>query len=82
MLKFRTYLYSILSIFLLIGLSSASSLENRVTSYFNGLASSLGTSVSSLLGENSRVKYLDLNLGVQEHFKPVSYTHLRAHETV
>ena len=70
MLKFRTYLYSILSIFLLIGISSASSLENRVTSYFNGLASSLGTSVSSLLGENSRVKYLDLNLGVQEHFKP------------
>ena len=70
MLKFRAYIYSILSIFLLIGISSASSLENRVTSYFNGLANSLGTSVSSLLGENSRVKYLDLNLGVQEHFKP------------
>ena len=70
MLKFRAYIYSILSIFLLIGISSASSLENRVTSYFNGLANSLGTSVSSLLGENSRVKYLDLNLGVQEHLKP------------
>jgi adhesin/invasin len=55
---------------LFIGISSASNLENRVTSYFNGLANSLGTSVSSLLGENSRVKYLDLNLGVQEHFKP------------
>ncbi len=70
MLKFRAYIYSILSIFLLVGISSASSLENRVTSYFNGLADSLGTSVSSLLGEYSRVKYLDLNLGVQEHFKP------------
>ena len=70
MLKFRTYIYSILSIFLLIGISSASSLENRVTSYFNGLANSLGSNVSSLVGENSRVKYLDLNLGVQEHFKP------------
>ena len=70
MLKLRTYIYSILSIFLLIGISSASSLENRVTSYFNSLANSLGTSVSSLLGENSRVKYLDLNLGVQEHLKP------------
>ena len=70
MLKFRAYIYSILSIFLLISISNASGLENRVTSYFNGLANSLGTSVSSLLGENSRVKYLDLNLGVQEHFKP------------
>jgi hypothetical protein len=70
MFKFRAYIYSTLSIFLLIGISSASSLENRVTSYFNGLANSLGTSVSSLIGENSRVKYLDLNLGVQENFKP------------
>ena len=69
-MKFRAYIYSILSIFLLIGISNASNLENRVTSYFNGLANSLGTSVSSLLGENSRVKYLDLNLGVQEHLKP------------
>ena len=69
-MKFRAYIYTILSIFLLIGISSASSLENRVTSYFNGLANSLGSNVSSLVGENSRVKYLDLNLGVQEHFKP------------
>lgn len=65
-----TYIYSILGIFLLIGISNASNFENRVTSYFNGLANSLGTSVSSLLSENSRVKYLDLNIGVQEHLKP------------
>ena len=70
MRNFRTYICSIFGIFLLIGISNDSNLENRVTSYFNGLANSLGTSVSSLLGENSRVKYLDLNLGVQEHFKP------------
>ena len=70
MLRFKAYIYSIVSIFLLIGISNASSLENRVTSYFNSLANSLGTSVSSLLSENSRVKYLDLNLGVQEHLKP------------
>ena len=70
MRNLRTYICSIFGIFLLIGISNASNLENRVTSYFNGLANSLGTSVSSLLKENSRVKYLDLNLGVQEHFKP------------
>ena len=70
MRNFKTYICSIFGIFLLIGISNASNLENRVTSYFNGLVNSLGTSVSSLLGENSRVKYLDLNLGVQEHFKP------------
>ncbi len=70
MRKLRAYIYSIIGIFLLIGISNASNLENRVTSYFNGLANSLGTSVSSLLGENSRVKYFDLSLGVQEHFKP------------
>ena len=70
MLKFRAYIYSILSIFLLIGISDASSLENRVTSHFNSLVNSLGTSVSSLLSENSRVKYLDLNLGVQDDLKP------------
>ena len=55
---------------MLIGISNASNLENRVTSYFNGLANSFGNSISSLLSENSRVKYLDLNLGVQEHLKP------------
>ena len=70
MRSFKAYIYSIFGIFLLIGISNASNLENRVTSYFNGLANSLGTSVSSLLSENSRVKYLDLNLGVQEHLKP------------
>ncbi len=70
MRNLRTYICSIFGIFLLIGISNASNLENRVTSYFNGLANSLGASVSSLLKENSRVKYLDLNLGVQEHFKP------------
>ena len=70
MRNFKTHICSIFVIFLFIGISSASNLENRVTSYFNGLANSLGTSVSSLLEENSRVKYLDLNLGVQEHFKP------------
>jgi len=67
---FKFYIYSIFGIFLLIGISNASNLENRVTSYFNGLANSLSTSVSSLLSENSRVRYLDLNLGVQEHLKP------------
>ena len=66
----KTYIYLILSIFLLMGISNASNLENRVTSYFNNLANSLGTSVSSLLSENNRVKYLDLNLGVQEQLKP------------
>ena len=70
MRNFKAYIYSIFGIFLLIGISNASNLENRVTSYFNGLANSLGTSVSSLLSENSRVKYLDLNVGVQEHLKP------------
>ena len=70
MRSFKFYIYSIFGIFLLIGISNASNLENRVTSYFNGLANSLSTSVSSLLSENSRVRYLDLNLGVQEHLKP------------
>ena len=70
MRNFRAYIYSIIGIFLLIGISNASNLENRVTSYFNGLANSFGNSISSLLSENSRVKYLDLNLGVQEHLKP------------
>jgi hypothetical protein len=55
-MNLMAYIYSIFSIFLLIGISNASSLENRVTSYFNGLSDSLGTSVSSLLGENGRVK--------------------------
>ena len=66
----KAYIFLILSIFLLMGISNASNLENRVTSYFNNLANSLGTSVSSLLSENNRVKYLDLNLGVQEQLKP------------
>ena len=70
MRTFKAYILSIFGIFLLIGISNASNLENRVTSYFNGLANSLGTSVSSLLSENTRVKYLDLNIGVQEHLKP------------
>ena len=70
MRNFKTYICSIFGIFLLIGISNASNLENRVTSYFNGLANSFGNSISSLLSENSRVKYLDLNLGVQEHLKP------------
>ena len=66
----RTYIYSVIGIFLLIGISNASNFENRVTSYFSGLANSFGNSISSLLSENSRVKYLDLNLGVQENLKP------------
>ena len=70
MRNLRAYIYSVIAIFLLIGISNASNLENRVTSYFNGLANSFGDSISSLLSENSRVKYLDLNLGVQEHLKP------------
>ena len=70
MRNFKAYIYTIFGIFLLIGISNASNLENRVTSYFNGIANSLGTSVTSLLSENSRVKYLDLNVGVQEHLKP------------
>jgi len=70
MRNLRAYIYTVTAIFLLIGISNASNLENRVTSYFNGLANSFGNSISSLLSENSRVKYLDLNLGVQEHLKP------------
>ena len=70
MKNLKTFIYSILGIFLLISISNASNLENRITSYLNGLANNLGTSVSSLLSENSRVKYLDFNLGVQEHLKP------------
>ena len=66
----RASIYSIIGIFLLVGISNAADFENRITSYFNGLANSLSTSVSSLFSENSRVKYLDLNLGVQEHLKP------------
>ena len=76
-MNFKAFIYSIFSIFLLIGISNASSLENRVTSYFNSLANSLGTSVSSLLSENSRVKYLNLNIGVQDDLKPtVSLTNV------
>ena len=70
MKNLKAFYYSIISILLLISISNASNLENRITSYLNGLANNLGTSVSSLLSENSRVKYLDLNLGVQEHLKP------------
>ena len=70
MRNLRTYIYSVIGIFLLIGISNASNFENRVTSYFSGLANSFGNSISSLLSENSRVKYLDLNLGVQENLKP------------
>ena len=66
----RALIYSFIGIFLLVGISNAANLESRITSYFNGLVNSLGTSVSSLFSENSRVKYLDLNLGVQEHLKP------------
>ena len=42
MKNLRAYIYSIIGIFLLIGISNASNLENRVTSYFNGLANSFG----------------------------------------
>ena len=66
----RATIYSFIGIFLLVGISNAANLESRITTYFNGLVNSLGTSVSSLFSENSRVKYLDLNLGVQEHLKP------------
>ena len=66
----RACICLIIGIFLLSGISNASNLENRITSYFNSLANSLGTNVSSLFSENGRVKYLDLNLGVQEHLKP------------
>ena len=77
MRNLRAYIYSVIGIFLLIGISNASNLENRITSYFNGLANSVGNNISSLLSENSRVKYLDLNLGVQENLKPtISLTNL------
>ena len=77
MKNLRACIYSIIGIFLLIGISNASNLENRITSYFNGLANSVGNNISSLLSENSRVKYLDLNLGVQENLKPtISLTNL------
>ncbi len=64
-MNLRAYIYSIFSIFLLIGISNASSLENRVTSYFNGLADSLGTSVSSLLGENGINIYERVSLKIK-----------------
>ena len=41
MRNLRAYIYSIIVIFLLIGISNASNLENRVTSYFNGLMAEL-----------------------------------------
>ena len=68
--KIKTYVCSTIFIFFLISISNASNLENRVTSYFNGLANSIGNSVASLFSENNRVKYLDFNLGIKEHLKP------------
>ncbi len=59
-----------ISFFLLFSISNASVLDNRLISYFNNVANSISESVSSIFKDNERVKYLDLNLGVQEHFKP------------
>ena len=55
---------------LLFSISNASNLDNRLISYVNNIANSISGSVSSVFKDNDRVKYLDLNLGVQEHFKP------------
>ncbi len=66
----KIYAFSIITIFLLIGMSGAEDVENRITSYINNLAGSVGDSISNIINENDRVKYLDLSLGVQENLKP------------
>ena len=55
---------------LLFSISNASNLDNRLISYVNNIANSISGSVSSIFKDNERVKYLDLSLVVQEHFKP------------
>ena len=59
-----------ISFLLLLSISNASNLDDRLISYVNNIANSISGSVSSIFKDNDRVKYLDLSLGVQEHFKP------------
>ena len=66
----KSLLYTLISFLLLIGISYASNLENKVTSYFNNIANNFGDGVANILSQNSRVKHLELNIGVQEHLKP------------
>tara|TARA_B100000886_G_C20407546_1_gene485521 strand:- start:1005 stop:1886 length:882 start_codon:yes stop_codon:yes gene_type:complete len=66
----KSSLYTLISVLLLIGISYASSLENKVTSYFNNIANNFGDGVANILSQNSRVKHLELDIGVQEHLKP------------
>lgn len=76
---FKIITTTLLSLIIFIGFSNASNLENRVTSYFSSLANGIGNSMSNLLSDNSRVKYLDLNLGVQENLKPtISITNVNS----
>ena len=66
----KTSILTCFAFFLLFSISNASVLDNRLISYFNNVANSISGSVSSIFKDNDRVKYLDLSLGVQEHFKP------------
>ena len=76
---FRRISAALISLLIFVSFTYASNLENRVSSYFSGLADSIGNRVSNLLSENSRVKYLDLNLGVQENLKPtISFTNVNS----
>ncbi len=67
---FKVYVFSLVTLLCLIGISNATNSENRVTSYLNGLIGSFGNGISSIFNDNSRVKYLDLNLGLQDELKP------------
>lgn len=63
------FFISLISLFL-VTVSIADELENRVTSFVNNLTDSAAKRITSIIGENERVKYLDINLGVKEHLKP------------
>ncbi len=73
----KLYICTVFLVSLFVGIVSADQLENKLTSYISNLANNFGNSVSNIISENDRVKYLDINLGVQEHMKPtVSLTNV------
>ena len=63
-------IFTLISLILISSFASASNLENRVISYVDNLANSLGDNLSNIFKKSDRVKYLDLSIGVKEHLKP------------
>jgi hypothetical protein len=63
-------IYTLILILFIPSLASASNFENRVITYVDNLANSLGESLSNTFKKNDRVKYLDLSISVKEHLKP------------